>query len=154
MSRGEIKVNMPLHTLFDKLSEEDSLKRINPQLKEIKVLYKCSVDGKEPRVNYMLYAGIWPVEDRDLVNVALKEKGEDVCYIATQACNFPYPKQNKVTRALCHIGGWVLKKIDANSCYAIYISDVDLAGSIPQMIKNQLAQKQASLPSRIEKSLS
>lgn len=101
----------------------------------------------------MRYAGIWPVEDRDLVNVSLKEKGADVCYIATQACNYPHPLQKGVTRATCHIGGWILKKIDAENSYAIYISDVDLAGSIPQMIKNQLAQKQASLPSRIEKAL-
>lgn len=101
----------------------------------------------------MRYSGIWPVEDRDLVNVSLKEKGAEVCYIATQACGFPYPKENKVTRAICHIGGWILKKVDAENSYAIYISDVDLAGSIPQMIKNQLAQKQASLPSRVEKSL-
>lgn len=92
MSRGETKVNMNIHTLFEKLSQEDSLKLINPQLKEIKVLYKFNVDGNEPRVNYMRYAGIWPVEDRDLVNVALKEKGDDACYIATQACDYPCPK--------------------------------------------------------------
>jgi hypothetical protein len=42
-----------------------------------------------------------------------------------------------------------LKKIDDKTTLVIYISDVDLAGSIPQMIKNQLAQKQASLPSRV-----
>ena len=33
MSRGEIKVNMPLKTLFNRLGWEDSLKLINPQLK-------------------------------------------------------------------------------------------------------------------------
>lgn len=76
-----------------------------------------------------------------------------MCYIATKHCSYPYPKQDKVTRAICHIGGYVLKKIDEKTSYAIYISDVDLAGSIPQMIKNQLAQKQASLPSRIEAAL-
>lgn len=75
MSRGETKINMNIHVLFDKLSQEDSLKLINPQLKEIQVLYKCTVDGRDARVNYMRYAGIWPVEDRDLVNVAMKEKG-------------------------------------------------------------------------------
>lgn len=34
----------------------------------------------------MRYAGIWPVEDRDLVNVATKQEGDDACFIATQAC--------------------------------------------------------------------
>lgn len=33
MSKGEIKINMPLEELFEKLSVEDSLKAINPQLK-------------------------------------------------------------------------------------------------------------------------
>lgn len=33
MSKGEIKINMPLDELFEKLSVEDSLKAINPQLK-------------------------------------------------------------------------------------------------------------------------
>ena len=97
----------------------------------------------------MKYSGIWPVEDRDFVSVAAKTASADSCYIATQACDFPYPKQNKTTRAICHIGGWILKKIDAQSTHVIYISDIDLAGSIPQMIKNQIAQKQASLPSRV-----
>jgi hypothetical protein len=42
-----------------------------------------------------------------------------------------------------------LRKVDEENTHVIYISDVDLAGSIPQMIKNQLSQKQASLPSRV-----
>lgn len=33
MSKGETKVNIPLAELFEKLSVEDSLKLINPQLK-------------------------------------------------------------------------------------------------------------------------
>ena len=98
----------------------------------------------------MRYHGIWPVEDRDLVNIAAKEEGADISYIANKFCNFPYPKQDKVTRAKCHIGGFVLKKIDENSTFVIYISEVDLSGSIPQMIQNKLSEKQASLPSRIE----
>ena len=101
----------------------------------------------------MRYAGIWPVEDRDLVNIGIKVKGDEECLIATQHCDYPRALEKKVTRAKCFIGGWVLKKIDAENTLLIYISDVDLAGSIPQMIKNQLAQKQASLPSRVEKVL-
>jgi hypothetical protein len=101
----------------------------------------------------MKYQGLLAVEDRDLVNVAMKEHGDGICWIATQGCNYAYPKQPKTTRATCFIGGWVLKKIDAHTTQVIYISDVDLAGSIPQMIKNQLAQKQACLPANVEKAL-
>lgn len=111
-SRGEIKVAMPLKELFEKLSIEDNLKKINPQLKEIKVLHSVDINGKQARVNYMRYAAMWPVEDRDLVSVAIKEEGEAICYIANRFCEFPYPKQDKVTRATCNIGGYILKKID------------------------------------------
>lgn len=68
-------------------------------------------------------------------------------------CNFPYAKQDGCTRAICHIGGWILKKIDDKTTLVIYISDVDLAGSIPGMIKNKLAERQASLPSKVEAAL-
>lgn len=34
-----------------------------------------------------------------------------------------------------HIGGYILKKIDDKSTLVIYISDVDIAGSIPGMLK-------------------
>jgi hypothetical protein len=84
-----------------------------------------------------------------MVNVGLFKKEEDVCWIASQSITYPYPKQDKVTRATCHIGGWVLKKIDKDNTYCIYISDVDLEGSIPQALKNQLSEKQAELPSRV-----
>jgi hypothetical protein len=110
--RGEAKINMPLHELFEKISKENSLKAINPQLKEYEVLHRIQSKGHEIRIFYMRYAGIWPVEDRDFVNVTRFEKGDDVCWIASQSCNYPYPKQDKVTRANCHIGGWILKKID------------------------------------------
>jgi hypothetical protein len=54
----------------------------------------------------------------------MKEKGDGVCWIATQGCNFPYPKPPKTTRATCHIGGWILRKIDEENTQIIYISDV------------------------------
>jgi hypothetical protein len=42
-----------------------------------------------------------------------------------------------------------LRKLDEENTKIIYISDVELAGSIPQMIKNLLSQKQAGLPARV-----
>ena len=113
MSKGEQKINMPIHVLFEKIGTEESLKVINPQLKEIQVLHTLNINGKEAKVNYMRYAGIWPVEDRDLVNIGIKLKGDEECLIATQHCDYPRPLEKKVTRAKCFIGGWVLKKIDA-----------------------------------------
>ena len=43
--------------------------KLNPQLVEIKILH---VVENEYRVNYMRYKGIWPVSERDFVNVSRK----------------------------------------------------------------------------------
>lgn len=48
---------------------------------------------------------------------------------------------HKVTRATCHIAGYILEKINENSTLMVYISDVDVAGSIPQLFKNKLAER-------------
>lgn len=70
------------------MDQEASLKKINPMLLEIKVLY--NVEDKF-RVNYMLYKGIWPVDNRDFVNVGGKlRESDNKIYIATAACNFPH----------------------------------------------------------------
>jgi hypothetical protein len=41
----------------------------------------------------MKYKGIWPVSDRDFVNVAVKlRESESKMYIGTKACQFAYPE--------------------------------------------------------------
>ncbi len=57
-------------------------------LLEIKVL-RAKEDSY--RINYMEYKGIWPVDNREFVNVSAKEVGEDKIYISTIACDFPHP---------------------------------------------------------------
>ena len=66
----------------------------------------------------------------------------DSFYLGSQACNYPYPEEKGIVRGKVFIGGFKVTKIDDNSCYVIYISDADLGGSIPGMIKNQVAKKQ------------
>jgi hypothetical protein len=101
----------------------------------------------------MRYGATWPVEDRDFVNLTYFLEGEEICWIASSVYDYPYPKQEKVTRGICHIGGWILKKVDNESTYCIYISDADLEGSIPHLVKKQQSEKQAELPSRVESAL-
>lgn len=103
-----------------------------------------------PRVNYMRYHAPWPVSQRDLVNVAVTKKEGEIYYISTLECNYPFPPQKKLVRAKCYIGGYILKKIDENSTLVIYISDVDVAGMLPGMVKNQLSLSQATIASRVE----
>jgi hypothetical protein len=130
------------------LDKEDSLKKINPMLLEIKVLK--DQEGKF-RVNYMQYKGIWPVDNRDFVNVSGKERIGDKMYIATNACDFPYPEAKGVVRGEVFVGGYIIEKISETQTSITYISDADLKGSIPGMIKNTLSSKQGEISAKVEK---
>ena len=51
------------------------------------------------------------------------------------------------------IGGYVLEKIDENKSKVTYMSNANIKGSIPGMIKNELAKKQGEVASRIEEAM-
>ena len=63
-------------------------------------------------------------------------------YIGTKACNYPHPEVKGVVRGEIYMGGYIIDKIDETHTRITYLSDVDLKGSIPTMIKNTLSQKQ------------
>jgi len=116
-------------------------------LVEFKFLHK--VEGVF-KVNYMQYNGIWPVSNRDFVNVSANvREGDNKFYIATKSCNYPHPEVKGVVRGEVFVGGYVIEKIDENTTSVTYISDADLKGSIPGMIKNTLSQKQGEIASKI-----
>ncbi len=48
------------------------------------------------------------------------------------------------------VGGYIITKIDENTTQIVYISDADLKGSIPGMIKNTLSEKQGEIASKVE----
>lgn len=129
------------------LEKEESLAKINPQVIEIKVLYEKKDVFK---VNYQQYKGIWPVSNRDFVSVGIKiRESETKMYIGTKACNYPHPEVKGVVRGEIFIGGYIIEKIDENNTKIIYISDADLKGSIPGMVKNTLSEKQGEVASKI-----
>ena len=43
-----------------------------------------------------------------------------------------------------------MTKIDNNSCKVVYLTNVDPAGMIPDLIKNQVAKKQGETVVKIE----
>ena len=104
----------------------------------------------EYRVNYMRYKGIWPVSDRDFVNVSRKLQEGDKIYIGTTACSYPHPEVNKVVRAEAFIGAYIIEKIDESKTKVTYISDADLKGNIPGMVKNTLSARQGEVASKVE----
>jgi hypothetical protein len=93
-SKGIDKTPFSIEKVFEFLDKEDSLKKINSMLLEIKVLESHT----DYRINYMQYKGIWPVDNREFINVSAKEVNPDKIYIATTACAFPYPESKGVVR--------------------------------------------------------
>lgn len=150
-SKGIDKVDYNIEKVFQFLDQEDSLKVINPMLLEIKVLK--AVEGKY-RVNYMQYKGIWPVDNRDFVNCSGKLRvGDGKIYIATIGCEFDYPAQKGVVRGEVFVGGYIIEKLNENQTQITYVSDADLKGSIPGMIKNTLSAKQGEIASKVGKGM-
>jgi len=98
----------------------------------------------------MEYKAVWPVSNRDFVCVSARSQVGDAYYIATQTCNYPYPVKNGVVRAHLHVGGYILRKVNENTTSVTYISDSDVKGNIPGMIKNSQAAKQGQIAGRVQ----
>lgn len=105
--------------------------------------------NQEFRVIHMEYKGQWPVSNRDFVTLSTRHREGDKYYIATQSCNYPYAEVNGIVRAQLHIGGYILQKINENTTKITYISDSDIKGNIPGMLKNSLSSKQGQVASKI-----
>lgn len=144
-SKGIDKVPYNIEKVFEFLDKEDSLKKINPMLLEIRVLEA----HPNYRINYMQYKGIWPVDNREFVSVSAKERNGDKIYIATTACPFEVPASKGVVRGEVFVGGYIIEKIDDNTTQITYVSDADLKGSIPGMVKNTLSAKQGEIASKV-----
>ena len=86
----------------------------------------------------MSFHGAWPIAGRDFVNVTATEESSKIAYIASIGSSYSHPEVEQVVRAVCHIVGHILRKIDEHTTQITYISDVDLAGSIPVALKNKL----------------
>ena len=77
----------------------------------------------------------------------------DVLCLATCACPYEYPASKGVVRGEVFVGGYVIEKIDENTTQITYVSDADLKGSIPGLIKNTLSAKQGEIASKIGPSM-
>ena len=120
--------------------------KLNDSLVNFAVLHQQA----ELRVITMEYKAVWPVSNRDFVCVSARSQVEDAYYIATQTCNYPYPEKNGVVRAHLHVGGYILRKVNENTTSVTYISDSDVKGNIPGMIKNSQAAKQGQIAGRVQ----
>ena len=146
-SKGVDVVKFNIEKVIKFLEQEESLGKINPMLLEIKTLLNNEGVYK---IIYMEYKGIWPVSNRDFVNVSVKKReSEGKMYIGTKSMDYPHPAKEGTVRGEVFIGGYVLEKIDEETTRVTYISDADLKGAIPGMIKNTLSSKQGEIASKI-----
>lgn len=98
----------------------------------------------------MEYDGIWPVAKRDFVALSIiKRQGDNLCFIASKSCNYPIPEVKDVVRGELYMGGYIIQKLDETNTLITYISDVDLKGSIPGMIKKVLTGKEGEIAAKV-----
>jgi len=85
----------------------------------------------------MRYSAPWPVSHRDFVSVAQKViESKDKAYLGSKSINYPCPEEKKVVRGEIIIGGYILERIDEKKTKVTYLSNADIKGSIPGLIKN------------------
>lgn len=145
-SKGVATVKFNIEKVVTFLEKPETLKKINSQCLEYRELYVVKDHFK---VNYQQYDGIWPVSNRDFVSVSHIFRVDGKVYLGLKTCNYPHPEVKGVVRGEIFIGGYIIEKIDENSTRVTYISDSDLKGSIPNMIKNKISQKQGEVAGNI-----
>ena len=62
-------------------------------------------------------------------------------YMGSKSCDYPCPEVKSVVRGTILIGGYIIEAIDKNTTRVTYIASVDIKGSIPDMVKNELSKK-------------
>jgi hypothetical protein len=145
-SKGVAIVDQPIEKIIEFLLTPGVLKKLNSTCVEDKVLF----EDENLKVTYMRYSAPWPVSHRDFVSVAYQHlEGDTKAYIGSKSCSWPCPEEKKVVRGEIIIGGYVLEKIDEKSTKVTYMSNADIKGSIPGMIKNELAKKQGEVAAKI-----
>ena len=56
-------------------------------------------------------------------------------------------------RAQIFVGGYILRKINENTTSLTYISDSDIKGNVPGMIKNAQSAKQGQVAGRVQEAM-
>lgn len=83
----------------------------------------------------------WPISPRDMAAVSLREISENECYVVMSSVeDASIPAVSGCVRANLIISGWKITKTDAG-IHITYITQVDLAGSIPTAFLKSVQQQ-------------
>lgn len=97
----------PFEQVLNFMANPDALGKINPQLKELTILYKKG----DAHIVHLEYWGYGPVGNRDFVNVVfLVREGTNKAYIITRSIDYPCAEKEGVTRGEVFVGAYILEK--------------------------------------------
>lgn len=83
----------------------------------------------------------WPISPRDMAATSLREISDDECYVVmTSVEDDEVPLISGNVRAQLYISGWKIVKTDVGVAIT-YITQVDLAGSIPAAFVKSIQQQ-------------
>ncbi|CEP16869.1 hypothetical protein [Parasitella parasitica] len=83
----------------------------------------------------------WPVSPRDMAATSLREISDNECYVVmTSVEDESIPVVSRCVRATLMISGWKITKTDTG-IHVTYITQVDLAGSIPTAFLKNVQQQ-------------
>ncbi|KAI8064263.1 uncharacterized protein B0P05DRAFT_554754 [Gilbertella persicaria] len=103
---------------------------------EIKAMY-----GRYEALFWVKLKAPWPVSPRDMAATSYREISEDECYIVmTSVQDVLIPPVSGCVRANLMISGWKIVKTEVGVAIT-YITQVDLAGSIPSSFLKSIQQQ-------------
>lgn len=147
--KGVAMVNFPPQDVADFIWNPANRVKFDSDLGFFNVLH----DFGNIRVEHQLKNLPWPVDNRDMVSMNKRENvGEDI-HIYSRSIQLDVPLAEKTVRADGILNSYYLKNIEDIATEILYVSGANPRGSIPHLIINQLAGKQAFHLSKIRDSL-
>jgi hypothetical protein len=98
------------------------------------------------RVIHIGYRGVWPVAARDMVVVRrIFEEGPGKVYIPSRSLARVLEGAAGTVRMHVELGGFIVEQREQGVRLTI-VSDSDMMGSVPGLVKDQVTKSQGGLP--------
>ena len=113
--------------------------------------------GDNSKFEYLKYKGKLLVSGRDFVTASYKQTIEDG-RIVISSYSVVHPDQPEVSglvRGDIKLAGWIITpdKDSEDRCHAVYITEIDFAGSLPTALVNQVNTNQGFFIAKVKEAL-
>lgn len=135
--RGVTIVNKPLNKTIALLSDTASM----PQwFFHLKIAKDVTLLGSNAEYRYLVIAGIWPVQDRDVfVQVSRRNQTDGSVLIVAQSVNGKYPQQNCCVRITEMQSTWLAVPVGDTHTEVTLTTKSNPGGMLPSWIANLVA---------------